>query len=280
VTDDGTPTGTVLEQYIYDTESGVWIEMQRNAQDTVKFGTASPTANGEWDGEEYFVTSDGTSAGTVTEQWIWDKQSSTWVERPSATGGASAIWVSESTDPTFTGNTGTLPRFQWNTTNDSKWYVDSNGIALLIEGVSEGCGNVFFDAENPVDAATFDTENPPITNDPALRNLDCATYISSIDGSIWTSDGTTYKTKTYSAPTHRFTETSATSGQTSFTLPSIPIGSSTLASQTGIVKVSRNGVDISRAWSWIGAVGTYTAASNYGSVIDAGDNLQFHWEAL
>ena len=82
VTDDGTPTGTVLEQYIYDTDSGVWIEMQRNAQDLIKFGTSSPTANGEWDGEEYFVTSTGTSAGTVSEQWIWDKQSATWVQRP------------------------------------------------------------------------------------------------------------------------------------------------------------------------------------------------------
>ena len=83
VTDDGTPTGTVLEQYIYDTESGTWIQMMRNAQDMIKFGTAAPTGNGSWDGEEYFVTSTGTSAGTVTEQWIWDKQTATWVKRPS-----------------------------------------------------------------------------------------------------------------------------------------------------------------------------------------------------
>jgi hypothetical protein len=245
---------------------GLTAEMAKEAEtsDFMKLGMLRPDAE-----------------ASPTKYVTWDEVTGRLEVSPApTTGGASAIWVSESTDPTFTGNTGTLPRFQWNTTNDSKWYVDSNGIALLIEGVSEGCGNVFFDAENPVDAATFDTENPPITNDPALRNLDCATYISAIDGSVWTSDGTTYKTKTYSAPTHRFTETSATSGQTSFTLPSIPIGSSTLASQTGIVKVSRNGVDISRAWSWIGAVGTYTAASNYGSVIDAGDNLQFHWEAL
>lgn len=82
VTDDGTPTGTVLEQYIWDSESSTWVEMQRNAQDTLKFGTTSPTGNGEWDGEEFFVTSDGTSAGEVLEQWIWDKQSSTWVLRP------------------------------------------------------------------------------------------------------------------------------------------------------------------------------------------------------
>ena len=90
VTDDGTPTGTVLEQYIYDTDSGVWIEMQRNAQDMLRFGTSSPAANGEWDGEEFFVTSDGTHAGTVLEQWIWDKQSSSWIQRPESTGGVAA----------------------------------------------------------------------------------------------------------------------------------------------------------------------------------------------
>jgi hypothetical protein len=84
VTDDGTPTGTVLEQYIYDADSGVWIEMQRNAQDTLKFGTSSPTSPGEWDGEEFFVTSNGNSSGTVLEQWIWDKQSTSWIERPTS----------------------------------------------------------------------------------------------------------------------------------------------------------------------------------------------------
>jgi hypothetical protein len=84
VTDDGTPTGTVLEQYIYDADSGVWVEMQRNAQDTLKFGTSSPTSPGEWDGEEFFVTSTGTSSGTVLEQWIWDKQSTSWIQRPTS----------------------------------------------------------------------------------------------------------------------------------------------------------------------------------------------------
>jgi hypothetical protein len=103
VTDDGLPTGTVLEQYIFDKDSGVWIEMQRNAQNTLKFGTASPTAPGEWDGEEFFVTSDGTSTGTVAEQWIWDKQSSTWIERPSG-GSASTLETTSLTPVVYNGS--------------------------------------------------------------------------------------------------------------------------------------------------------------------------------
>jgi hypothetical protein len=190
-----------------------------------------------------------------------------------------ALWATATTDPTATGNTGTLPRFVENTVNGSKWYIDSTGVAKLIEGAADGCGVVYFDTTDPTTATIFDTANPPVTNDNALKNLDCATYVGS-DGSFWTSNGTTYKTKTFSAPTHRFTETTTSAGQTAFTLPTNPIGSSTLTSQKGIVKVSRNGVDISRAWSWVGANGTYTAADNYGCVIDAGDKLQFHWEAL
>jgi hypothetical protein len=189
------------------------------------------------------------------------------------------LWTTATTDPTATGNTGTLPRFVENTVNGSKWYIDSTGVAKLIEGAADGCGVVYFDTTDPTTATIFDTANPPVTNNNALKNLDCATYVGS-DGSFWTSNGTIYKTKTFSAPTHRFTQTTASAGQTAFTLPSNPIGSSTLTSQKGIVKVSRNGVDISRAWSWVGANGTYTAADNYGCIIDAGDNLQFHWEAL
>jgi hypothetical protein len=190
------------------------------------------------------------------------------------------VWESVTTNPTSTGNTPVGPRFVENTVNGSKWYIDANGVAKIIEGAADGCGVVYFNALTPATATIFDDENPPIANDNALKNLDCATYVSSVDGSFWTSDGTTYKTKTFSAPTHRFTTTNATANQTAFTLPSIPIGSSTLASQRGIVHVTRNGVDISRAWSWVGAVGTYVPANNYNCVIDLNDLLQFHWEAI
>ena len=274
VTDDGTPTGTVLEQYIYDTESGTWIEMQRNAQDTLKFGTASPTSPGEWDGEEYFVTSTGTSAGTVTEQWIWDKQSTTWILRPSGGGSSTtANWTDVTTDPTATGNTGTLPRFVSNTVNGSKWYIDATGVAKLIEGVSTACAVVYFNSTDPSTATIFDTANPPVTNNDALKNLDCATYVSGVDGSIWTSNGTTYQTKIYSDPLHRRTVITATAGQTVFTLPYVPIAWGAKAI------VTRNGIDISDAWSWAGTIGTYVPAANGGKTMDAGDIIRFHYES-
>jgi hypothetical protein len=57
-------------------------------------------------------------------------------------------------------------------------------------------------------------------------------------------------------------------------MPKTPIG------DTEKVHVSRNGVDISRAFTWVGAVGTYNPANNYGCVIDSADVLQFHFEAL
>jgi|688.fasta_scaffold1279567_2 hypothetical protein len=42
---------------------------------------------------------------------------------------ASASWETATTDPSATGNTGTLPRFVENTVNGSKWYIDANGVA-------------------------------------------------------------------------------------------------------------------------------------------------------
>jgi hypothetical protein len=61
----------------------------------------------------------------------------------------------------------------------------------------------------------------------------------------------------------------ATAGMTSHTLPDTPVGK---------VIVTRNGADISDSWSFTGAVGTYTPATNYGCVIDANDKLEFHYE--
>jgi hypothetical protein len=77
------------------------------------------------------------------------------------------------------------------------------------------------------------------------------------------------------APLHEFEEVTATASQTSVTLAKTPV-----LGTTGKVRVSRNGVDITRAWTWVGAVGTYDPANNYACVIDENDNLQFEYEAL
>jgi hypothetical protein len=74
---------------------------------------------------------------------------------------------------------------------------------------------------------------------------------------------------TAAAPIHERDVKIATAGMTSHTLPDTPIGK---------VIVTRNGVDISDAWTWNGAVGTYNPANNYGCVIDANDKIIFHYE--
>jgi hypothetical protein len=130
--------------------------------------------------------------------------------------------------------------------------------------------NVYIDATNPSSATIFDTANPPVTNDNALKNDSANTYYGT-DGSVWTWNGTAYITKTYSYPTHKTTTTLATAGQVSHTLPQTPIGA---------VIVTRNGIDISNSWTWVGAVGTYNPANNYNAIMDANDKLIFHYESL
>ena len=183
------------------------------------------------------------------------------------------LWDTAITDPTATGNTGTLPRFVENTVNGSKWYIDGNGVAKVIEQATIGGQNVYFNAENPTAGTIFDTENPPLTNNDALKNNSDNTYYGT-DGSVWTWNGTAYVTKVYNFPLHQRDVTTATAGQTSFVLTKVPVGN------TEKVHVTRNGVDISRAFTWVGNTGTYTPANNYGCTIDASDLLQFHYEAL
>ena len=45
----------------------------------VTYGSAAPATSGTVVGEEYFVTSDGTSAGTVSAGYIWN--GTTWTEQ-------------------------------------------------------------------------------------------------------------------------------------------------------------------------------------------------------
>ena len=52
---------------------------------SVTFGTATPPTGGTpKEGDEYFRTSTGTSTGEVTEQWIYDATTSSWIKRPSS----------------------------------------------------------------------------------------------------------------------------------------------------------------------------------------------------
>ena len=228
-----------------------------------------------------FETSDFMKIGMIhpdteaspTKYVTWDEATGRLEVSPAPTsGGPSANWVDATTDPSATGNTGTLPRFVSNTVNGSKWYIDANGVAKLIEGSADSCGVVYFDSVDPSAATIFDTANPPVTNNDALKNLDCALYVGT-DGSLWTSNGTSYSTKVYTYPLHNRDLVTATAGQTAFTISKVAIGS------TEKVHVTRNGIDISHAWTWVGTAGTYIPASNANKTMDQGDRIIFHYEA-
>ena len=53
-------------------------------------------------------------------------------------GGASALWVDVTTDPTATGNTGTQPRYTNNTVTGKRYYIDANGVAKQVEQAAVG----------------------------------------------------------------------------------------------------------------------------------------------
>jgi hypothetical protein len=236
------------------------------------YAQSAPVSSGAYTaGDTWYVTPLGTQADSANATEVWRYDGTKWVKN---VGGASATWTTSTTDPTATGNTGILPRFVENTVNGSKWYIDSTGKGVIIEGAADGCGTVFFDALTPTTATIFDDVNPPVTDDSTLKNLDCAVYISAVDGSVWSSDGTTYKTKVYSYPLHEMAVFTATAGQTLFTLPKTPIGG------TGKVVVSRNGVVISDAFTVVGNLATYNPANNYNCTIDLNDKIVFNYEAL
>ena len=98
-----------------------------------------------------------------------------------------------------------------------------------------------------------------VTRDPVTGELEYSTLASIVAA----------------APLHHFEVQTSTASQTSFTLAKTPVFGA-----TGKVRVSRNGVDITRAFTWVGGVGTYDPASNYGCILDASDTLQFEYEAV
>jgi len=62
---------------------------------------------------------------------------------------------------------------------------------------------VYVNATSPITATIFDTENPPITNDNALKN-DVANLYIGTDASTWVYNSTTYVTKSVTATNSNF----------------------------------------------------------------------------
>jgi hypothetical protein len=101
-------------------------------------------------------------------------------------------------------------------------------------------------------------------------------YFDEETGKMYYWNGTEYvSVGNASTPLHQFETATTTASQTAFTLSKTPV-----LGTSGKVRVSRNGIDITRAFTWVGANGTYNPADNYGCVIDENDNLQFEFESL
>lgn len=97
-----TGTGTTADPYVVNSNGGG--SGNPNA-DMLRFGSAPPTTNGQHDGEEWLVTTTGDSSGTVTDQYIWDHQTSTWVQRPAGGAGTPITTTYRTSPPTANGVT-------------------------------------------------------------------------------------------------------------------------------------------------------------------------------
>lgn len=132
--------------------------------------------------------------------------------------------------------------------------------------------NVYFNGTDPATGTIFDENNPPTVNNNALKNNDNNTYYGT-DGSVWTWNGSAYVTKVYNFPIHYRNGFTATAGQTTWTLSLVPIGGNDK------VFVTRNGIDITWAFSVVGNIVTYNPTANGGKTIDTGDRILIHYEA-
>ncbi len=110
-------------------------------------------------------------------------------------------------DPITAGQTGIEGDLFYKTSTGDKtgtiletWVYDGTTWVKVDFQIQDYATVVYVNAATPATATIFDLENPPVTNDDSLKNLDTAIYIGT-DGSTWNSNGTTYSTYTPPANT-------------------------------------------------------------------------------
>jgi hypothetical protein len=134
----------------------------------------------------------------------------------------------------------------------------------------------------PIPEGTFyGTDAPTSTGGYSAGDMFYVTPLGTQEDSenateVWRFDGTKWVKAPSGGeyPLHQEEVIVASQDQTAFTLTKEPIG------DTGKVIVTRNGVTISDAFTWVGTTGTYDPALNYNCVIDENDKLIFHYESL
>ena len=67
--------GDEYRKWQYDAETDSWVLIASSGAGGtigVSYGSSAPVASGSKEGEEFFVTSDGTSSGVVSAGYIWN----------------------------------------------------------------------------------------------------------------------------------------------------------------------------------------------------------------
>jgi hypothetical protein len=148
------------------------------------FGTVNPTLTGqEVDNDSFIVTSDGTPNGTIISFWKFDEETLTWVIVPSGDlNNDRVLYTGNTTIPTLAPPKGVDTAVLSNGTR-----YDWDGTVWVVQPGAIFDSTVDFSVNtNPNTAGTTFTPNTPAST--------TVLYVSSVDGSQWTYNGTSYIT--------------------------------------------------------------------------------------
>ena len=76
--------GDPYHKWVYDSDTSSWALSGTSGSPgggaiSVSYGSSPPVTSGSTEGEEFFVTSNGTSSGVVSAGYIWN--GSSWTEQ-------------------------------------------------------------------------------------------------------------------------------------------------------------------------------------------------------
>lgn len=276
------------------------------AADILKFSADAPAASAPFtapkDGYTTIVTSDGTEAGDVVGLYLYDAESATWTPIPLPSEDTLVGLTPALTEGTLVATFTTLggeeieifapdPVAMINDDQVLTGAANTNVTLTFTPTTVPDPENPDVDQVNYVIGASAKIDGVTIVENPTTKVLSavppegCCVPTGGTEGQVLSVDstGALVWTTPPAETSPRFVAYTFAGGETEITLPSVPVGENEAGGSVdptlGIVHVSRNGADISHAWTWDGAVGTYDPALNLNCTIDAGDVLQFHWEA-
>lgn len=188
VTSDGTPTGAILEQWIWAPSQSLWIERPAGAKEAETTSLVAQVHNGtafvgaqtdvEINAADFVLLSDGTRVHSGKVKWTGHGLTvGNWYYTSQTTAGA---YVTPK--PT----TGWVQQL-FSVEDENTIHIDIEE-AWSADGSTEPAFNpakmVYLNAATPATATIFDTANPPVTNDNTLKQDDQNLY-TGLDGSLW-----------------------------------------------------------------------------------------------